>query len=163
MYIHIYIHTDVHTYERVSHMYKYMYKCIHIHISGRLVWMRWTPLYRRECLVLTRQCLYIYKYTYVYTYICTRPWKRLTHLLIYAQIYTYMYKYIHIYIYIGQLDMADPPVPKGMLITDATVSPFISDLIDELGYERVRRCLLQCAAVCCSVLQCAAVCCSALT
>ena len=59
--------------------------------------------------------------------------------------------------------MADPPVPKGMLITDATVSPFISDLIDELGYERVRRCLLQCAAVCCSVLQCAAVCCSALT
>jgi len=74
-----------------------------------------------------------------------------------------MYKYIHIYIYIGQLDMADPPVPKGMLITDATVSPFISDLIDELGYERVRRCLLQCAAVCCSVLQCAAVCCSALT
>jgi len=38
----------------------------------------------------------------------------------------------------GHLDMADPPVPKGMLITDATVSPFISDLIDELGYERVR-------------------------
>lgn len=38
----------------------------------------------------------------------------------------------------GSLDMADPPMPKGMLITDATVSPFISDLIDELGYERVR-------------------------
>lgn len=38
----------------------------------------------------------------------------------------------------GSLDMADPPVPKGMLITDATVSPFIADLIDELGYERVR-------------------------
>ncbi len=35
----------------------------------------------------------------------------------------------------GSLDMASPPVPKGMLITDATVSPFISDLIDELGYQ----------------------------
>jgi len=38
----------------------------------------------------------------------------------------------------GNLDMADPPVPNGMLITDGQVSPFIVDLIDELGYERVR-------------------------
>jgi hypothetical protein len=38
----------------------------------------------------------------------------------------------------GNLDMADPPVPNGMLITDAQVSSFIVDLIDELGYERVR-------------------------
>jgi len=38
----------------------------------------------------------------------------------------------------GNLDMADPPVPNGMLITDAQVSPFIVELIDELGYERVR-------------------------
>jgi 3'-phosphoadenosine 5'-phosphosulfate (PAPS) 3'-phosphatase len=38
----------------------------------------------------------------------------------------------------GELDMADPPVPNGMLITDAKVSPFIVDLIDEIGYERVR-------------------------
>jgi len=37
----------------------------------------------------------------------------------------------------GELDMADPPVPNGMLITDGKVSPFIVDLIDELGYERV--------------------------
>ena len=37
----------------------------------------------------------------------------------------------------GNLDMADPPVPNGMLITDAKVSPFIVDLIDELGYVRV--------------------------
>jgi 3'(2'), 5'-bisphosphate nucleotidase len=37
----------------------------------------------------------------------------------------------------GELDMADPPVPNGMLITDAKVSPFIVDLIDEIGYERV--------------------------
>lgn len=37
----------------------------------------------------------------------------------------------------GNLDMADPPVPNGMLITDGKVSPFIVDLIDELGYERV--------------------------
>jgi len=37
----------------------------------------------------------------------------------------------------GELDMADPPHPKGMLITDGKVSPFISGLIDELGYERV--------------------------
>jgi len=38
----------------------------------------------------------------------------------------------------GNLDMAETPVPNGMLITDAQVSPFIVDLIDELGYERVR-------------------------
>jgi len=38
----------------------------------------------------------------------------------------------------GSLDMADPPVPTGMLITDGQVSPFIVDLIDEMGYERVR-------------------------
>lgn len=37
----------------------------------------------------------------------------------------------------GVLDMADPPVPNGMLITDGKVSPFIVELIDELGYERV--------------------------
>ena len=37
----------------------------------------------------------------------------------------------------GDLDMADPPVPNGMLITDGKVSPFIVDLIDEMGYERV--------------------------
>jgi len=37
----------------------------------------------------------------------------------------------------GLLDYADPPVPNGMLITDGQVSPFIVDLIDELGYERV--------------------------
>ena len=37
----------------------------------------------------------------------------------------------------GNLDYADPPVPNGMLITDGKVSPFIVDLIDELGYERV--------------------------
>jgi len=37
----------------------------------------------------------------------------------------------------GELDMADPPVPNGMLITDGKVSPFIVDLIDEMGYERV--------------------------
>lgn len=37
----------------------------------------------------------------------------------------------------GDLDMAETPVPKGMLITDGKVSPFIVDLIDELGYERV--------------------------
>jgi len=40
------------------------------------------------------------------------------------------------------------------------------DLIDELGYERVCRCVLpgvlQCVAMCCSVLQSAAVCCSVL-
>jgi len=38
----------------------------------------------------------------------------------------------------GHLDMADPPNPKGMLVTDGRVSPFISTLIDELGYDRVR-------------------------
>ena len=37
----------------------------------------------------------------------------------------------------GELDMADPPVPNGMLITDGKVSPFIVDLIDELGYQRI--------------------------
>jgi len=37
----------------------------------------------------------------------------------------------------GNLDYADPPVPNGMLITDGKVSPFIVELIDELGYERV--------------------------
>jgi len=37
----------------------------------------------------------------------------------------------------GELDYADPPVPNGMLITDGKVSPFIVDLIDEMGYERV--------------------------
>ncbi|KAJ1455093.1 hypothetical protein M885DRAFT_520639 [Pelagophyceae sp. CCMP2097] len=37
----------------------------------------------------------------------------------------------------GVLDMADPPHPTGMLITDGKVSPFINGLIDELGYERI--------------------------
>ena len=37
----------------------------------------------------------------------------------------------------GELDYADPPVPNGMLITDGKVSPFIVELIDEMGYERV--------------------------
>jgi 3'-phosphoadenosine 5'-phosphosulfate (PAPS) 3'-phosphatase len=37
----------------------------------------------------------------------------------------------------GELDMAEEPMPNGMLITDGKVSPFIVDLIDELGYERV--------------------------
>jgi hypothetical protein len=37
----------------------------------------------------------------------------------------------------GELDMAEEPKPKGMLVTDARVSPFINGLIDELGYERV--------------------------
>jgi len=37
----------------------------------------------------------------------------------------------------GELDYADPPVPNGMLITDGKVSPFIVDLIDDMGYERV--------------------------
>jgi hypothetical protein len=32
----------------------------------------------------------------------------------------------------GVLDMADPPHPKGMLITDGKVSPFINGLIDEV-------------------------------
>jgi len=35
------------------------------------------------------------------------------------------------------LDMANPPHPKGMLITDAAVSPFIRDLIEECGMERI--------------------------
>lgn len=32
----------------------------------------------------------------------------------------------------GELDMADPPHPTGMLITDGKVSPFINGLIDEV-------------------------------
>jgi 3'(2'), 5'-bisphosphate nucleotidase len=37
----------------------------------------------------------------------------------------------------GELDMASPPHPKGMLITDAAVSPFIKTLIDTCGMERI--------------------------
>jgi len=37
----------------------------------------------------------------------------------------------------GELDMAETPHPRGMLITDGKVSPFIDGLIDELKYERV--------------------------
>lgn len=37
----------------------------------------------------------------------------------------------------GELDMAEVPQPKGMLVTDGQVSPFINQLIDELEYERV--------------------------
>ena len=38
---------------------------------------------------------------------------------------------------LGLLDMAETPHPKGMLVTDGKVSPFLSQLIDELGYERI--------------------------
>lgn len=37
----------------------------------------------------------------------------------------------------GELDMAEVPCPKGMLVTDAKVSPFINGLIEEIGYEKV--------------------------
>lgn len=37
----------------------------------------------------------------------------------------------------GYLDIPEVLKPKGLLITDAKVSPFISNLIDELGWERV--------------------------
>lgn len=38
---------------------------------------------------------------------------------------------------LGLLDMAETPHPRGMLVTDGKVSPFLSQLIDELGYERI--------------------------
>lgn len=37
----------------------------------------------------------------------------------------------------GELDMAEPHHPKGMLITDAAVSPFIKSLIEACGMERI--------------------------
>ena len=38
---------------------------------------------------------------------------------------------------IGHLDMAKTPNSKGCLITDGKVSPFISNVIEELGFEKV--------------------------
>lgn len=38
---------------------------------------------------------------------------------------------------LGNLDYAKEPKHNGLLITDGKVSPFISHLIDELGYERI--------------------------
>lgn len=37
----------------------------------------------------------------------------------------------------GELDMADYPNPKGVLVTDGSVSPFLNNLIEELGYQKV--------------------------
>lgn len=37
----------------------------------------------------------------------------------------------------GELDMAEVPNPKGVLVTDGKVSKFLSNLIEELGYEKV--------------------------
>jgi 3'(2'), 5'-bisphosphate nucleotidase len=37
----------------------------------------------------------------------------------------------------GVLNMAFPPVTKGVLVTDGKVSTFLSKVIDEMGYERI--------------------------
>jgi len=90
--LNIYIYISIYTHMNESHTCSYLNIYLYILVVYTYVQdilIRRTPLYRRECLVITDATVLIYIYipTHIYIYIYTHPWKSLT----YVQIYTYIH------------------------------------------------------------------------